>query len=201
MGRPSIPRLKAGAYQKPLGSLGMPTDTGKETLMRAFLIGCIVVLGGAFAFAADEAPKAGTKVLNDFEVDADKDMFADSTADISISTEHATSGKHSLKAVWTGAKPLSAIGTLPADWSEYKWLKFDLFMEGESNFTLRLKDKAGKSYDVWQYPAQAGANTITVNLETAGGTIDLKQIFHFFFYLVDDKETATGYVDNLRLEK
>ncbi len=170
--------------------------------MRAILVGCIVLLGGALAFAADEVPKAGAKVLNDFEVDADKDMFADSKADISLSTEHATSGKHSLKVVWKEFNPLSAIGTLPEDWSEHKWLKFDLFIDGgDTRFTLRLKDKAGKSYDVWQYPVQAGANTIIVNLETAGEKIDLKQIFHLFFYLVDDKETVTGYVDNLRLEK
>ena len=169
--------------------------------MRAFLLACIVLLGGGLVFAVGEAPKGETKVLNDFELDTDKDMFADSTATIEISTEHATSGKHSLKVVWKEFNPLSAIGTLPEDWSEYKWLKFDLFMEGESSFTLRLKDKAGKGYDVWQYPVQAGANTITVNLESAGEKIDLKQVFHLFFYLVDEKETVTGYVDNVRLEK
>ena len=169
--------------------------------MRPMLMARCVVLAGGIAFAIGETPKVETKVLNDFEVDADKDMFADSTATIEISTEHATSAKHSLKVAWTGFKPLSALGTLPEDWSGWKWLKFDLFMEGESSFTLRLKDKAGKGYDVWQYPVQAGANTITVNLETAGGTIDLKQIFHFFFYLVDENGNATGYVDNVRLEK
>ena len=169
--------------------------------MRAFLLACVVVLTGALGFAVGEAPKGQTKVLNDFELDTDKDMFADSTATIEISTEHATSAKHSLKVAWTGFKPLSALGTLPADWSEYKWLKFDLFMDGDSNFTLRLKDKDGKGYDVWQYPVTAGANTITVNLETAAEKIDLKQVNHFFFYLVDENGNATGYVDNVRLEK
>ena len=170
--------------------------------MRAILTGCVVVLGGMIAFAQGGAPRGGTKVLNDFEVDADKDMFADSKAEISISTEHATSGKHSLKVVWKEFNPLSAIGTLPEDWSDYKWLKFDLFIDGgDSSFTLRLKDKAGKGYDVWQYPVTAGANTITVNLETAGEKMDLKQVFHLFFYLVDEKAAVTGYVDNVRLEK
>ena len=169
--------------------------------MRSLLLACVVLLAGALAFAADQVPKPETKVINDFELDTDLDMFKDSTAEIAVSTEHATSGKHSLKVVWKEFNPLSAFGTLPEDWSEYKWLKFDLFMDGDSNFTLRLKDKDGKGYDVWQYPVTAGANTITVNLETAGEKIDLKQVFHLFFYLVDEKETVTGYVDNVRLEK
>ena len=170
--------------------------------MRSLLLACVVLLAGALAFAADQVPKPETKVINDFELDTDLDMFKDSTAEIAVSTEHATSGKHSLKVVWKEFNPLSAIGTLPEDWSGWKWLKFDLFIDGaDSNFTLRVKDKAGKGYDVWQYPVKAGANTVIVNLETASEKIDLKQVFHMFFYLVNKDETVTGYVDNVRLEK
>jgi len=169
--------------------------------MRAAMIAGVVVLCGALVFAVEEA-KPDRKLINDFELDTDKEMFADSRAQIELSTEHATSGEHSLKVVWTKDSALSAIGTLPEDWSGWKWLKFDLFIDGaDANFTLRLKDKARKGYDVWQYPVTGGTNTVTVNLETAAATIDLKQVFHFFVYLVDAEQTVTGYVDNMRLEK
>ncbi len=169
--------------------------------MRTILAAGVVMLAAAVAFGVAETPKVETKVVNDFENDADKAMFADSSAEISIVAEHATSGKQALKVVWSGTKPLSAIGTLPADWSEYKSFKFDLFLEADSNFTLRLKDQAGKSYDVWQQNATKGANTIAIDLAAASGAIDLKQINHFFMYLVDENGKATGWVDNVRLEK
>ena len=170
--------------------------------MRTILVvGLAVLAAGAVAFGVAAAPKVDTKVINDFEADDDKAMFADSKADISISTEHATSGKQSLKVAWSGFNPLSAIATLPADWTGCKSFKFDVFMDADANFTLRLKDKAGKEYTEWQHPLSAGANTVTIDLAAAGDKLDVKQIFHFFMYLVDENGKATGYVDNFRLEK
>lgn len=167
--------------------------------MRKVTVLAMCVLGGTLVFAAE---KEGTKVINDFELDTDADMFKDSTADTLISGEHATRGKRSLKVTWKEGKPLSALGTMPEDWSGHAWFKFDLFLEGaEVNFTLRIKDKAGKTYDVWQYPMTGGANTVTVNLATAAEKIDLKQVAHFWLYIDNPEQWHTGYVDNVRLEK
>ena len=168
-------------------------------MKKLIVVAMLVTLGVAALYAA-EAAKDKVLLVNDFENDADKDMFKDSTASIEVSDQHATHGKHSLKVTWEGNKPLSALATMPGDWSKYKWFKFDLFNDGpDTNFTVRVRDGNGKGYDVWQYPVPQGASTITLNLETAKGNIDLSKVTQFFMYLVDEGK-ATGFVDNVRLE-
>ena len=190
----------------------------------------LATLACAFLWAEEEprldADAEKVLVLSDFESDAEIANVADSgrvparkgdapanvavwigaaaakwqASKLDISDEHVFHGKHSLKVTWEGTKPLSALATMPGDWSAYKWLKFDLFNDGpDTNFTVRLRDGNGKGYDVWQYPVPQGASTITLNLETAKGNIDLSKVTQFFMYLVDEGK-ATGFVDNVRLE-
>src|SRR5271165_6692619 len=90
------------------------------------------------AWAAPEAkPAAPEVVLFDFENDADLKAwsnlelpdakFKEPPAKIEVSTDNATSGKHSLKITFAGGRwPTITTTQVPDDWTPYQTFKADV---------------------------------------------------------------------------
>jgi hypothetical protein len=159
---------------------------------------------------APTAPKAEAKVLFDFEDDKGLAQAEAKNAETSLSTDHATSGKNSLKVVLSASK-LPGVGfmKLPVtDWSGYKTLKFDIFAEGDDamKFAMSIKDTKSKDYasryNNEKIAVAKGANTISIDIADIGGHIDLKIVKQMSIFACGTLEKeATVYIDNIRLEK
>jgi hypothetical protein len=176
------------------------------------LLGCVaagfaVAFGGAL-WAQDEA-KPATTMLFDFENEDDV-KFCEAKADTetAASTEHATSGKQSLKVTMkAGADyPGLYVEKFPTkDWSGNAALKFDVFADEAVTLGMTLKDPNSKNYETRfnndKISLNKGANTVTITLGDVGDKIDLKKIKSMSLFCPKPEKDVTIYVDNMRLEK
>ena len=180
------------------------------------LAGCLAVALAAVRFGgalwAQDAPKPAetpaTLVMFDFE-DADGIKKLDANkSEAEASTEHATSGKQSLKVTLkAGADyPGLYVEKFPTkDWSAYSKLKIDIFADEAVTMGMTLKDPKSKDYATRynndKVALEKGANTITVELVDVADKIDLKTIKSMSFFAHKPEKAVTLYVDNVRLEK
>ena len=159
-----------------------------------------------------EAPKVetpATLVLFDFETEDDlKKCEANKNAEAAISTEHATSGKQSMKLTLKGGTDFPGVYAdkfAPKDWSAYSKLKIDVFADQAVAMGLTIKDAKSKDYasryNNDKVKIEKGANTITVELVDVSDKIDLKTIRSFSLFTHKAEKDVTIYVDNIRLEK
>ena len=155
--------------------------------------------------------KPGEMMVFDFETDAHvkcwevEEEIADRVA-LSVSTDHATQGKRSLKMVlkphqWPGINTTK----LPRDFSAFKELKFDVIAERDANVNVRIDDDDSTSYET-RYQLGGtdvfkGKNTVTILTIDLGGRIDLKRIKAMFIFSGGVEEDLTLYIDNVRLVK
>jgi hypothetical protein len=159
------------------------------------------------AAAVVDVPADG--VLFDFENDADvkawgvEDDIKDKVA-LSVSAEHATSGKRSLKMVlkpheWPGMNTKQ----VPKDWSAHAKLVLDIWAEQGADLNVRIDDansvdyasrfQSGGSY------VNKGKNEVTVWLTDVGAKIDLKKVTAMFIFCAPVDKDMTFYIDNIRL--
>ena len=167
----------------------------------------ILVCAGCLALAAVAWAQAASTMLFDFEKDAEAGAWRAARCEKSVSTEHATSGKQSLKLKIPATGDSSAgIATeaLPVrDWSGQTALKFDVFADDAMSLTVSIRDRnvraTGKSYRK-DFELQKGANTVVVPVADVGADIDVKMIqaVNLIARIGADR---TIYLDNVRLEK
>lgn len=176
------------------------------------LLGCVAVafavtFGGAL-WAQDEA-KPATTMLFDFE-NKDDVRFCEAKAatETAVSTEHATSGRQSLKVMMkAGADyPGLYIEKFPTkDWSDDAALKFDVFADEAVTLGMTLKDPNSKNYETRfnndKISLDKGANTVTITLGDVSDKINLKKIKSMSLFCHKPEKDVTIYLDNVRLVK
>jgi len=155
--------------------------------------------------------KPGEMMVFDFESDEHarcwgvEEELAD-RVELSVSTDHATQGKRSLKMVlkpheWPGMNTTK----LPRDWSAFKELKFDVIADRDANINVRIDDDDSTSYETRYQLGSTdvfkGKNTVTVFTIDVGGRIDLKRIKAMYIFSGSVQEDLTFYIDNVRLVK
>jgi hypothetical protein len=162
----------------------------------------------ALRWAYEDPKEEGTLVVYDFENPGEiVNWQTKIAADVSFSNEHAASGKQSLKVVfkagvfdWPQIDPI-----MPRDWSEYQWLKLDVFCEDRMNFMIRIDDEDSKNYATrynldtnW---LEKGRNTVVLPLSAVAGKIDLSRVRFVSFFGQKIPNDYTFYIDRVRLVK
>ena len=162
--------------------------------------------------AADvAAAPVEAKVLFDFE--DGKNPFAPEddlkdvvSAQVVSEAGRATQGQKSLKVTvqpheWPGVNTQS----LPADWSGYEALRFDVVALDDMVLNVRIDDRKTTDYNTRFNSAghylTKGRNTVTVWLSDVAAKLDLAQIKALYVFCSNVEKPATFYLDNVRLEK
>ncbi len=184
------------------------------TTVVAFVGMVSVLVLGASCERTPVVPKAvepGLPVLFDFETDEAvaawkvEEELADKV-ELSVSTDHATTGKRSLKMVlkphqWPGAHTF----TIPKDWSGYSELKFDVMAEQDAELNIRIDDEDstdyGSRFNTGGLVVNKGKDTVSILIDDVGDAIDLKKVKSLFIFSTDVSEDLTFYLDNIRLAK
>jgi hypothetical protein len=151
-------------------------------------------------------------VLFDFESDSELDQLRWKCHTLfSLSDEHATHGKRSLKlelfpSDYPGLTPMLKEN----DWGRYKALCFDIYNPGEKQIqvSVRIDDKNGYPDYAEQYNKSfninPGMNQMSIPLNTlvTSGTerkLDLKNIYRVLIFMVRPEKKVTLYLDYMRL--
>jgi hypothetical protein len=171
------------------------------------MVGCIAATVVGVAWSQDQPAPAAT-VLFDFEDEADVKKWDAKNSEPSASTEHATSGKGSMKLTLKGGVDFPGIYTerFPTkDWSGFKTLKFDVFADEPMTLMLSIKDPDSKDYasrfNMDKIEINKGANTVVIPLSDVGAKIDVKKIKSTTIFSGKLDKDTTIYLDNVRLEK
>jgi hypothetical protein len=129
-----------------------------------------------------------------------------------ISQEYKSSGKSSLKATLPpGQYPGISFRGVPADWSQGKALKMEVFNPSSNKipFHIRIDDhKSGWEYATRYdktFPLHPGENRLEIPLNTIKTNLhqkpmNLKKIDRFMVFVPDNKAKIELYLDNIRLE-
>src|SRR6516164_4712174 len=189
--------------------------------MRIFL--SFVVLAPFLAGAVSAADRPPVKVLFDFEEESDLKVWTnlelpgakekEPPAKIELSTEHATSGKRSLKITYAGGTwPTITMTQVLDDWLPYQTFLADVtvsrpFIVG---FTaLQEKSKRGDGYDLsvtrWTKTAflQPGTNHVSASIHPPNdNAISAKwgKVVRFEIFMYNPHDGESIYVDNIRLK-
>ncbi len=129
-----------------------------------------------------------------------------------LSKENATSGKYSLKVLLPpGQYPGISFKDIRNDWSEFRYLRMDVFNPSreEFNFHIRIDDnKSGVEYanriDA-DFNLKPGINNIsipTTSLQTnlRHRSLNLKRLKGMTVFLTNNTKPRELYLDNIRLE-
>ena len=129
-----------------------------------------------------------------------------------LSKENATSGNHALKVTLPpGQYPGINFHEIRSNWSEFRYLKMDVFNPAnvKINFHIRIDDnKSGWEYanrfDI-DFGLKPGMNHITISTESIRTNIhhrplDLKRIKRMMVFLMNNTKSRELYIDNIRLE-
>ena len=131
--------------------------------------------------------------------------------------EHATQGASCIKVSFPSAarEPGMAIDGFPKDWSEYKWLKADVYTPSQALVRLEFRAEdarvapgkdSGKDVLFWSQNMVPGKNTYAVSLADARTFdemrfFDLRTVKSMMFFLDMRPDGTVLYFDNIRLEK
>jgi hypothetical protein len=156
----------------------------------------------------------GTLALNDFETDADLDRIHWSCHQLyALSVEHVTGGSRSLEMkLYPADYPGLALKLSHRDWRRHAAIALDIFNPQPEalEITVRIDDKT--DYPEFEdrynerFTVAPGATVVRIPLETlrtSGGErrrLDLSRVYRFMFFLVDNRELRTLFVDHIRLE-
>ena len=177
----------------------------------------------------DVTENKNTLVLFDFEEEQEvKALFKENGPEegnkdfpVERSTENATSGKYSLKVVFPneGTWPGVHFIKFNTDWSEYTYLKVDIFNPAKEvvplNFSSADKDSGITAEDYFgdnklrlnfAVKLRPGKNTLKLKIagalvESDERSVNLKEMRRFALFLMDRPDNAVLYIDNIRLEK
>ncbi len=173
-------------------------------IMWIFLIGVVLIFHTGYAF--------GERVLYDFEREGDLDRLEwKCFTQFSISKDHATSGKYSLKLeLYPSNFPQLLTKTEKKDLSGYKAISIDIFNSEKREIPvyIRIDDKKmvpeyGDRY-TGSYMLKEGKNRIIVplnNIKTESGdrSLDLKSIYRLFVFMKHPKKRTVLFIDSIRL--
>jgi predicted MPP superfamily phosphohydrolase len=154
-----------------------------------------------------------SKILFDFESEDElKRLNWQCHKWFEVSEEHVTSGKHSLRvSLPPGQYPGINFQDIKNNWSEFQYLKMDVFnpSEEEFNFHIRIDDnKSGWEYanrfDT-NFELKQGLNQISIPVDSIRTNIhhrplDLKRIKRMMIFLTNNTKPRELYLDNIRLE-
>jgi len=152
------------------------------------------------------------KVLFDFEADEELDQFHWQCHTLfALSDEHATHGTKSLKLeLYPSEYPGLAPMIKNTNWSYYKVLRFDVYNAQDSDIKLSVRIDDSKDYPDYadrfskSFIVKPGTNTIRIPFDSliTSGTkrlLNMKMIYRFLIFMVQPKEKAVLYFDNIRL--
>ncbi|OAI46385.1 hypothetical protein AYO44_02140 [Planctomycetaceae bacterium SCGC AG-212-F19] len=193
--------------------------------MRHCLAGIVMLLGlGMGLHGADPKPTVPEKVLFDFEDAAELKAWSnlelpdpkqkEPAARIELATEHATSGKHSLKITFAGGTwPAITTTQIPEDWTPYQTFKADVTVSRPcliGFLALQEKSKRDQGWDGgisrWArtFFLKPGKNEIVTSVPEPSGNpyaIHAKygKVVRFEIFMYSPHEGESIYVDNIRL--
>ena len=169
----------------------------------------ILVLILALATACQTKPAS---FIFDFETERDLDALHWSCKTLfSLSDQHVTSGKKSLKMVlYPSPYPGLTLDNFNYNWSEYESLVFDVYNPDNTplNLTVRIDDRKDPPYSDranTTFILNPGANHISIPLNGlitsgTGRRLDLSRIEKVILFLVQPTKKQILYLDHLRLE-
>jgi hypothetical protein len=179
------------------------------SITRVAVLGIVV---WACILLACSKPAPDELVLFDFENDSELDRLHWKCFTLySLSDEHATNGRKSLKlelypSSWPGLTPKLNV----ADWRGFKAIGFDVYNpdKKEIRITVRIDDREddpdyGDRYNQ-VFILKPGLTRMEIPFETliTSGTkriLDLKRIYRFLIFLGHPKEKHILYFDYIRL--
>jgi len=169
--------------------------------VKAFLVvtcALVCLSGGVLLGAAGYEEK----VLESFE-GADSLRGWQSSGEISLVAEHATEGAKALRV--TLEKMGSSVGVSGLGWdlTGYDKLKLDITNQGPPVIiTLRVKDRAGATYQSWYYLVKTGYNRVEYIIDGFASALDISQ-FDSLDIRIDQQtpKSATFFIDNIRLSR
>ncbi|MCK4299891.1 MAG: hypothetical protein KAX80_10185, partial [Planctomycetes bacterium] len=117
--------------------------------------------------------------------------------------EHATEGTKALKV--TLEKMGSSVGVYGLRWdlTGYDKLKFDITNQGSPVIiTLRVKDRAGGTYQSWYYLVRTGYNRVEYIIDGFASALDISQ-FNSLDIRIDAEtpKPVTFFIDNIRASR
>ncbi len=152
-------------------------------------------------------------MLFDFEIEDEMNLL-DWTCHqwFERSPEHATSGRYSLRMILPpGRYPGVYFKEVYSDWSNYRFLKMDLYSPAEDAFIFHIRIDDEKSE--WEYAdrfdmnfeVKKGKNTISIPTDAIKTNInprplDLRNIKRFMLFVPDNRLKRELFLDNVRLE-
>jgi len=179
--------------------------------MRA-VITIILILACLCSFISCQSESLSELVIFDFESDADLDRFHWKCHTLfSLSNENVTHGVNSLR---LELYPSNYPGLAPKlnmnDWSRYETISFDIYNPEnvETSIAVRIDDM--KDYPDYEdrysksFKLKSGSNHLSIPLNsliTSGTrrTLDLKNIYRFFIFMVHPQKKFVLYIDYVRL--
>jgi hypothetical protein len=156
---------------------------------------------------------AAQSILFDFESEEElKQLNWECHKWFELSKENATSGNHALKVTLPpGQYPGINFQDIKNNWSEFQYLKMDVFnpTEEKFNFHIRIDDnKSGleyaKRFDT-NFELKQGLNQISIPVDSIRTNIhhhplNLKRIKRMIVFLMNNTKPRELYLDNIRLE-
>ena len=211
-------RFKVTWIDPATGDITRQQEAGTQDMMLALSVPPLRVdaacklerLAPGQAVAPDDTP-VERKVLFDFEdgknpFGMDDDLKAIVTATVVSEAGAATSGQKSLKvALQPHAWPGVRTEAIPADWSGWEALRFDVIALEEMNLSVRIDDAKSVDYHTRFHSARnflgKGRNTVTIWLSDVTAKLDIEAIKRLILFSSNVRTPTTFYVDNIRLEK
>ncbi|MGQ9486194.1 MAG: hypothetical protein ACUVSE_00335 [Armatimonadota bacterium] len=126
----------------------------------------------------------------------------DGTASRTLVPEHATHGRRALRARFSPKHEtlILSSGGFPMDWRGWHTLKADVYREGAPlSLNLRFTDAHGRRHWIWSVPLAPGANTLTIDLSSLQGYIDLSAVAEIMCYA--EQPSGAIDLDNVRLSR
>ena len=176
-------------------------------MFKPFLIfGILMLLTGCSSLTA------GDVVLFDFEEEAELDRFQWKCHTLSsLSSEHVTHGKKSLK---LELYPSDYPGLTPKitdnNWESHKAFRFDVYSPGENDVSLHVRIDDRRDYPGYQdryqrrFVLKPGMNTISIPLDAlvTSGTqrkLNTRMIYRVFLYVAHPQQKVILWLDYMRL--
>jgi hypothetical protein len=101
---------------------------------------------------------------------------------------------------WPGVNTRS----IPADWSGWEALRFDVVALQDMTLCVRIDDADSKGYDSrYNSPGiflSKGRNAVTIWLSDIAARVDVRRLKALFIYAADVAAPQTLHLDNIRLE-
>lgn len=162
------------------------------------------------ARASDDS---GDLLLFSFETPPERNQWdfdaGRSRSKVDVAAEHATDGDYALHAQLRPFNDWQTLSTanIPADWSAYALLSFEVYYAGDSEEALplvvRLDDeRTNRLQQDWflqLYSLYPGPNTVQVYIDEIGASIDIRQIKQLIISTNKLRHAADLYLDHLRL--